>query len=96
MIPDWIVKLGPQTFGPDKQYQYSIVTDGLQLTLFVLARDPEGFTKEYDEEVKTFMKNNGFTHFYNKPIATLQKKECEYPTPPMSIYQSAEEYLNQL
>lgn len=89
------MKLGPQTFGADNQYQYSIITDRFKITMFVLARDPEGFSKAYDEEVKDFLSSNGFTHFYNKPIATLQSKECKYAPHNGNLYQTAEEYVKE-
>ncbi len=49
---DWIVSLGPESFGPDNLYQYSIITNEGGRSLFVLARDPEIFYQEYDDEVR--------------------------------------------
>ena len=43
--------LGPETFGPEGLYQYSIVTKSDRTALFVLARDPDIFREEYDTEV---------------------------------------------
>ncbi|XP_015773049.1 PREDICTED: outer membrane lipoprotein Blc-like [Acropora digitifera] len=74
----WVVKLGPPSFSDQHLYQYSVITDGFQVTLFVLARDVNTFKSRYDEEVKEWLKENGFSHVYNKPIATLQSDECIY------------------
>lgn len=73
----WVVKLGPDTFGDSGSYQYSVVTDKLQTQLFVLARDIETFNSEYDTEVLEFLSSNGFTYYWNSPIATPQD-DCTY------------------
>ena len=92
---DWVVKLGPASFGEEGLYQYSVITDNLQATLFVLARDVDTFKSQYDEEVTTWLAENGFTHFYNKPIPTVQNKKCIYPDKRLSPYQSLWEFLRQ-
>ena len=76
-ITDWVVQLGPATFRGN-QYQYSVVTDPLKLTLFVLARDVVEFKQNYDAEVLTKLKEQGFTRFYDKPIDIYQGKDCMY------------------
>ncbi|XP_060082812.1 apolipoprotein D-like [Ylistrum balloti] len=76
--PYWVIKLGPTTFGKDDQYQYSVVTDNLKATLFVLARDPETFKRDYDEEIVQYLKDQGFTNFINKPVATYHGPDCMY------------------
>ncbi|XP_033750998.1 temperature-induced lipocalin-1-like [Pecten maximus] len=76
--PYWVIKLGPATFGHDDQYQYSLVTDNLKATLFVLARDPETFKRDYNEEVLQFLKQQGFTTFINKPVSMYQGSDCNY------------------
>jgi len=48
-----VVKLGPDTYGDSGSYQYSVVTDNNQLSLFVLARDIETFKSDYEAEVLT-------------------------------------------
>ena len=78
LLTDWVVKLGPASFSDQHLYQYSVITDGFQVTLFVLARDVNTFKSRYDEEVKEWLKENGFSHVFNKPIATLQSDECIY------------------
>ncbi|XP_022787189.1 temperature-induced lipocalin-1-like [Stylophora pistillata] len=89
----WVVKLGPPTFGVEGLYQYSVVTDSTQIMLFVLTRDVETFRNQYDEEVKSFLAENGFTHLYNKPVATLQDKKCLYGAKRPSPYQTMKEFL---
>tara|TARA_B100000424_G_scaffold122917_1_gene93119 strand:+ start:98 stop:667 length:570 start_codon:yes stop_codon:yes gene_type:complete len=50
----YITKLGPEI---NDKYQYAIVTDYLQLSLQVLARDKNTFFEKYDEEVLSFLNN---------------------------------------
>ena len=76
---DWVVKLGPPSFGNKGLYQYSIVTDPLKIGLYVLARDVDNFKSQYDKEVTSWLAENGFKHFYNKPVPTVQNKRCLYP-----------------
>ncbi|XP_045177077.2 apolipoprotein D-like [Mercenaria mercenaria] len=74
----WVLKLGPATYGDKFQYQYSIVSDNVRGTLFVLARDPDIYHMDYEAEVNTFLKEHGFRTFYNKPINTYHGKDCIY------------------
>ncbi|XP_067670719.1 apolipoprotein D-like [Haliotis asinina] len=76
--PYWVLKLGPATYGPSKQYQYSVVSDNIEGTLFVLARDRQVFETEFEAEVLKYLSENGFTRFYNKPIRTYQGSDCVY------------------
>ncbi len=64
-------------------YEYSIVSDNLSATLFVLARDPVTFAVNYDAKVQSLLQSFGFTHFYNSPIAITQDG-CTYPPSPPS------------
>ncbi len=80
---DWVVKLGPPSFGGNGLYQYSVITDNLQATLFVLARDVDTF----------WLAENGFTQFWNKPVPTVQNKNCLYPGNRASPYQTLREFL---
>jgi len=77
--PYWIVKLGPDTYGEEGLYQYSVVTDPFKIGLYVLVRDLATFQSDYEDEVLSFLESNGFDHFWNKPIATEQDN-CEYVT----------------
>ena len=93
-----IVNLGPQNYGHENLYSYAVVSDGLEASLFVLARDPADFRENYEQTVlvsypnvtgkkilgqfeifvfvitfvQTWLKNNGFTQFWNKPEPTYQ------------------------
>ena len=92
---DWVVKLGPPSFGEQGLYQYSVVTDNFLATLFVLARDVDTFRSQYDEEVKSWLADNGFTYPWNKPIATVQDDACLYLMKKASPYQTINEFLEQ-
>jgi lysozyme C len=65
----WVVALGPIV---NDKYEYSIVSDDKQLSLFVLARDVDTFMKKYDNEVLEIMKSLGFTKNINQPILVDQ------------------------
>ena len=75
---DWVVLLGPDTYGASGLYQYSVVTDNLSLTLFVLARNVTEFKANYADMMLKNLTDLGFNHFYNKPIATYQGADCQY------------------
>lgn len=72
--PYWVYRLGPVV---DDQYDYSVVSDNLLLTLFVLTRNLTRFFAEYDTQVRAFLNVSGFTEFWNIPILTKQDG-CEY------------------
>ena len=40
---DWVMQLGPPTFGDDGLYEYSLVSNPIRTRLYVLARDPDDF-----------------------------------------------------
>jgi lipocalin len=67
--PYWVYQLGPVH---DDQYEYSIVSDPLKLTLFVLARNVSKFMKKYNENVTNYLTEQGFTGLINSPILTPQ------------------------
>jgi len=73
--PYWIYKLGPIVNG---SYQYSIVSDDIKLTLFVLARNYTTFFNVYATDVVTWLFKNGFHGVFNSPIPTEQIG-CTYP-----------------
>jgi len=84
----WIVKLGPDTYGDDGLYQYSIVTNHDQVSLFVIARDIETFKSDYQEEVLEYLASNGYDNIWNTPIETVHEN-CNYlqpPTTPKPVY----------
>ena len=65
--PYWIYETGPIK---NNEYQYSIVSDELKLSLFVLVRNVETFMKEYNEHVLEQLEKFGFTKSINQPILT--------------------------
>ena len=78
----WIYSFGPSG---TSQYEFAVVSDELKLTLFVLARDPEAFKREFDEDVKALLNALGFKHFWNKPLAVHQGPGCNYPPPAAAV-----------
>ena len=72
--PYWVYQLGPVEHN---QYEYSIVSDPLKLTLFVLARNVTKFMDKYNENVTAYLTEQGFTDLLNSPILTPQDG-CEY------------------
>lgn len=67
--PYWVYQLGPVH---KDQYEYSIVSDPLKFTLFVLARNVSKFMEHYNSNVTEWLKTNGFTELWNTPILTVQ------------------------
>ncbi|CAM9111138.1 unnamed protein product [Hapterophycus canaliculatus] len=76
--PYWIVALGnADGNGP---YTWTIVSDPLRAFLFVLVRDPEGFTgSQAETDLLAKCKELGFTSPWNSPRKTVQAG-CSYPT----------------
>ena len=72
--PYWVYQLGPVE---KDEYQYSIVSDPLKLTLFVLARNVSKFMNKYNRNVTDYLTEQGFTDILNSPVLTPQEG-CEY------------------
>jgi lipocalin len=72
--PYWIIYLGPVV---DDAYDYALVSDDKQFSLFVLARDIERFFDLYDDEVLCIVQTMGFTRKYNKP-RLVNQTDCSY------------------
>ena len=70
--PYWVIELGPIVSG---LYDYSIVSDNLRLSLFVLARNVSQFYQIYEDEVLLSLKKFGFTNIINKPIK-MDQQNC--------------------
>lgn len=70
----WVIELGPII---NDQYQYSIVSDNLQLSLFVLVRNVTEYYNKYDKKVLNSIREYGFTKEYNKP-KTMDQTDCNY------------------
>jgi lipocalin len=74
--PYWIYELGP-TGAADGLYRYSIVSDPLKATLFVLARNVSEFYAVWNATVWGLLMNLGFTGLLNYPLETVQDG-CTY------------------
>ena len=72
--PYWVIQLGPLL---NDEYQYSIVSDNLKVSLFVLARNVSEFYDLYDEEVLKSLEKYGFTKNINKPLV-MEQVDCDY------------------
>lgn len=72
--PYWVIEVGPVI---NNDYQYSIVSDNLKVSLFVLARNVTEFYDLYDENVKKSLEQYGFTKNINKPIV-MEQNDCDY------------------
>jgi hypothetical protein len=72
--PYWVFGLGPATFGASGLYEYALVSDYFNLSLFVLARNVTDYMAVYDADVQTALTAAGFTNAINKPIVT--PREC--------------------
>ena len=81
-ILDFVVKLGPATYGENGAYEYAVVDAPGTGAMYVLARDVESFFDNYNDEVRQFLRENDFTGFWNEPIVTYQSKYCQYPEEP--------------
>ena len=77
-----MVALGPETFGDEGLYEWSIVADELRLYNFVLARDVEGYYANFEDEVNAVLEQNGFTGFVSGLRETYQESDCQYASPP--------------
>jgi lipocalin len=69
--PYWIYQLGPENYN-GTEYEYSIVSDPLKLTLFVLTRNISRFQQYWETNVLNYLKEQNFTGFLNTPIPTVQ------------------------
>lgn len=74
--PYWVYELGPPTYN-GSLYEYSVVSDPLKFTLFVLARNLTTFFSTWASGVLDRLKADGYTEFWNTPVATIQDG-CEY------------------
>jgi apolipoprotein D and lipocalin family protein len=69
--PYWIYALGPIGM-TDGLYRYSIVSDPLKATLFVLARNVTEFYAQWNVTVRGILAELGFTGVLNSPLTTVQ------------------------
>ena len=73
-----VFELGPIL---DGQYDYALVSDPSAASLYVLARNVARFTKLYNAEVLSTLRERGFTGFLTRPRKTTQDG-CKYTPPP--------------
>lgn len=70
--PYWVIELGPIV---NNFYDYTIVSDNLRLSLFVLARNVTTFFNLYNEQVLLSLDKFRFTNKLNSPI-TVDQTNC--------------------
>lgn len=70
--PYWVVGLGEPSYGPDGLYEWAIVSDPFELSLFVLARNVNLYNKQWNATVFALLEKEGFTGIINSPIPTVQ------------------------
>ena len=72
--PYWILELGPIV---NDYYEYSIVSDNLALSLFVLARNVDNFYSKYNDDVLKSLDSFGFNKVWNSPVV-MNQTNCDY------------------
>ena len=60
-ISVWVIKLGP--LNEYNQYDYAVVSNWVRFPVFVIARDPERFTRLHMKDVLEFLEKNSKFHF---------------------------------
>ncbi len=70
--PYWVLELGPIISG---LYDYSIVSDNMGLSLFVLTRDVDRFYELYDNIVLKSLNEFGFNKVFNTPLV-MNQTDC--------------------
>jgi len=61
----WIIELGPII---DEKYDWAVITNGLnKASLYILARDVDGFEQDYKTDVLAKAQSYGFTSWSNSP-----------------------------
>ena len=68
-----IILLGPATYGPFGLYQYAVVSDPLEVSLFVLTRDVDVYYAQYNATVMAQLREDGFINPVNEPRQTVQQ-----------------------
>ena len=72
--PYWVIELGPIV---DDLYDYAIVSDDKQISLFVLARDVSLFLTQYNDAVLDSIYDFGFNAVYNMP-KLVNQTDCPF------------------
>ena len=73
--PYWVLELGPVV---NDEYDYAIVSDDKQFTLFILVRNVADFFELYNDNVTATLKEMGFNKSINEPELILQDTTCVY------------------
>ena len=73
-----VILLGPPTNGPFGRYEWAVVSDPFELSLFVLARNTTVFNLYYNKTVFLTLEALGFDTFLNTPTPTVQDGCPEY------------------
>ena len=75
------MQLGPITEYDDGRlwYSYSLVSEPSRRNLYVLARDPVEFEDLYEDQVLSWLYDNGFDSLTNQPLPVYQGDDCLYP-----------------
>jgi lipocalin len=73
----WVLELGPIV---DDLYDYSIVSDNIGLSLFVLTRDVNRFYTLYNDAVLESLNEFGFNKAINKPLV-MNQTDCTLARP---------------
>ncbi|KAE9553154.1 hypothetical protein FO519_003633 [Halicephalobus sp. NKZ332] len=82
--PFWVIKLGP--LNEYNQYDYAVVSNWVRFPVFVIARDPEGFTRRHMKDVLEFLEKNNYINVMTKAfnmISPVDYSQCQY-TPTFS------------
>lgn len=72
--PYWVLELGPIT---NDQYDYSIISDNVNLSLFVITRNVTRYYDIYVDKVNDSLMKYGFTGTLTKPV-TISQNDCDY------------------
>jgi len=67
-----IILLGPASYGPFGLYEYAVVSDPLEISLFVLVRDVDTYYAKYNKTVMETLRADGFINPINEPRQTVQ------------------------
>jgi lipocalin len=62
----------------DGLYAWTMISDALRNSIFILARDVKTFDKLYGAKVIKIAKDKGFTKPWSKPIKSEQPSSCKY------------------
>ena len=73
-----VILLGPPTNGPFGKYEYAVVSDPFELSLFVLARNTTEYNLYYNQTVFLALEELGFDTLLNTPTQTVQDGCLEY------------------